>query len=622
MISIYSPKQQPFGLLSNNARLPINVAGGDKVWKTVTQYVYENLFLKGSYLEKFKTLALDGVYANPYMHFIATYVEMQTKLMELYVVKGTELKLKANESLSVELSKLTSKYIVTFEDDSVSLRSLSDALNLYPKSQREYFFDLNHGAVPRKEVIGVINGIVEALSSGKTVDFTSNFDVIKSKYRNDDMKLGKEFYETVLFELRNKLYMIISVVKRVYAADISLNTTFVDKLLDVYLRKIIADQYPRVEEEFVAKAIDQQMKLESADNLRNIKKRLVSMYNKGDVEIFADIPNPNADLKLEADRSIFMDRREPFIREKKKEIKRLNLTKSKFLPHNTDFPFKATNDVTYPSVLHYVYANFYRDIFGLVNQVDLATTPLNVQETFKSFESTVIHDKIKSNFVEAFDAKLGKYPSVKKLMVHASRQLKWDDENDPVLKTYFTEYVDSVPKSDDDDEYFALTDNINIEIYKYAVFRQWLYLKSEEYFIVSNMFKTLPSTKDLQTIYYFVNANYDVKLRDISLLNAAGIDSELTDVVMPLIVGEFVDVYLRDDNLSHGVKTYVENYSSDSYCFDKTTYNKAVKKLSSIYDDLNDKLIKDKSTFTRIMLSGTLDSESFLPQRVKLWTTN
>lgn len=639
MISIYSSKQQPYGLLSNNARLPITVDGSSYV--TVTDYVYGNLFLKDEFIERFKRFGLDGVYANPYAHFMRLYVDMQIKMFERYIVNGSRLRIDANETLKRELNKLTTDAIVTFDDQSVALRSLSDSLNLYPETTDDYFFDLIRGKVPRKQIIGIINGIVAALSAGKTVHFTTNYDVIKATYEDDkktSSQLSREFYDAVFEQLGNKVYMIIAAVKRVFSADLSLNVAFCDKLLDIYLRKIIREQYPRIEDEMIPKAIAQQMKRQSPQMLSNIKTRLISMYNNTKMagggsksgDVFSHVRNPNDELKLESDRLLFMDKRDAFIKVVK-PIRKLSLLKSQFLPHNSDYAFTAPNGVTYPSVLHYTYANIYREIFSTIDIVDLSQSPLQVQESFKSYESTMIHDTIKANFKRAFDVKLQTYPSVRDLIRHASRKLKWDDENDPVLNVFYTETIDALIASssheeEEEEERRLARTNITRTIYEYAVFRQWLYLKSEEYFNVANMFNNVPTTRDLATIYFFIQPRYeqmsDEEITDVSLISLAGVDAELRRSIMPLLVGEFIDTYLDKSNLSQAVKAYVDNYSSDTYCINKTDYTKAVKNLSDIYDSLRDKLAssKDKEAFVRVILSGTLDSDSYLPQRVRLWS--
>jgi predicted NAD-dependent protein-ADP-ribosyltransferase YbiA (DUF1768 family) len=413
---IYSSKEQPFGLLSNNASVPINIDGEE--WDTVTGYVYINMFKNPVYQQKM----LENLHPSPYQEYSRLKHEEDIEIYNTSIERAQLTRFNQNKALRDRLFG-TGKATIVYKDDPI----MEEFLNQYRSKLGEQYRhalwdDIRQVVVPRDEVVRVVEGVSRALEKNPDLSNDLTYEQLL-RYETVDPIESIEPFDLTFINL-NKLVPVIKkrTFKTIYEQQVK---QFKDHLLDVQLDYLLKNEYPSVPKDLYERAKHQQILGESPESLKTYKNQLFSLYKKGSLD--RPLVNkltffPNEDLlkeviqsshKVDDDNTIEIRQDDPF------------------LPH---YPEDITIDgSTYRTGVHYAYHNLYKSMGNYQVNVNDFSNIKDLVEGFERFENNWSVDNITINNERAQLVKYTNPTMAQLLLLTDNEPLIWDDRTDPVL---------------------------------------------------------------------------------------------------------------------------------------------------------------------------------------------
>ena len=174
-LMLSSPKAQPFGVLSSKAVIDFTV-GSHSVpnpkysfrhgaWKTVTQYVYVNMFKKDKHRQRMSEMLAP----NPFNNMLHLREQEDVEIYNEAVMKSLRERFRQREELRTRLYQTRGKQLIHSNKEILGmlnhLRLQNNQVVYDPKTSRE---------IPRSEVLQVISGVEEEIT--KNPSFPDHMD--------------------------------------------------------------------------------------------------------------------------------------------------------------------------------------------------------------------------------------------------------------------------------------------------------------------------------------------------------------------------------------------------------------------------------------------------------------
>lgn len=604
-IEIFSSNVQPYGLLSNNALIPIKV--DDQQYSSVTEYVYVNLFTSAEFRDKMKHRYM----RDPYENAIALRNEEDEKIYYDALVFGTGLRFKQDRDLLERLKSTKDQPIKVMTDDKNANRKLHilfDKLRLGSKD----FFDDKYGLVPFEQVNAVVVGVANKLISNPDFPSAPYPELVKYAVKNtgirNDLMGDLENLDEIVPYLKIKLKDLI------YEDQVS---RFKPHLLDVTLDYILRTKYPHIQPEQYSLAKRQQL-AKMSRLVHGEEDRLYDLYLSGGIP--PEITN-NLRMKLTAPVSniVTVETLEsvessdnPFSITQN-IMKRSNLglvqpflineqTNSYFLP---SYPGQVTvQDVTYKSVIAFAYHKLFSNI-GM--QVDVNAYNIDQLAGMYGYNKIErIASTLTANNEKATSIKFTNDSLKALLMATKGRKLIWADMSDQVLGVggqmrpnragTYLEYLRDHQLQIPSVEISHFMDNV--------VFSTWFESRVDDYANTLKLFST--KSLDLLKIVY---GRKSAPIKSISpavsaVMHRRGLVPADQNIVLPMIVEEFHDLVWPNSNLLAAVTKLVNSYHMSRPS--ETDRKVAENNLNNIYGQIKQYLIQpiDANKFARSILSN------------------
>lgn len=579
MMYIYNPKQQPFGLLSNNAETPFNLDG--EQWMTVTGYVYINMFKTKDYQQK---MLEQLVFLSPYDTFIKIKSEEDATIYKNAIEKAQLIRFKQNKTLRDYLFG-TGDATIVYRDDPATEEFLTQYRGKISEDYRNALWDnIRNIAVSKTEAASVIKGVEQALE--KNIDIADDLTYKELlPYSSGNVDVENIYYNHPALATINKMIPLIkkNAYIKIYANQVE---RFKDHLLDVQLDNIIASEYPDVPEDRYERQKHQQITKESPENLKTYKNQLFLLYERNGLDKAVKDKLrfvPNKDLLKEIEIAA-MNQGEG------ENMFRLDQD-SPLLPH---FPENVTIDgKMYRSCVHYAYHILFEFIGQSHINVNDFSSGAELVGVFQSIETQWTVDNITKNNEKAQVAKFSNPTLAQLLLLTENDTLIWDDRTDPVLGSagenragVMMEHlrVHAIPS-------FRKMDSIISSIF----FTNWMIMRADDYKTTLEMIEA-PTTEDLVQIYMCPTASSTRNVPEIErlLLKIKGkLTPDQIKIIWPLFSYQ-LDV-LRKLNEQDAMKAIVyAQYKLDEKPSTTNTTN-AKKTLDKVYNVLASRIKPDIS---------------------------
>ena len=618
VLIVYSAKSQPFGLLSNNARIPLNIDGG--TYSTVTEYVYVNLFKSAAFRERMSKNLL----REPFPNAVKLREEEDDAIYQAAVEKGMSERFKQYPRLRA-LLYATRGTDLRFPQDVIRGKEF-DRLKLLLnrlRAEPNVVFDPLLGEVPFEEVNEVINGTVRELYRNPQMQ-PMPYNELRDKFRVKQGPIRKEFIRDLM-----NLNEIVPMLKKHLGKKIYEDETkkFKAHLLDVYLDYILENEYPLVRKEDYGLAKRQQIRKER--NVDKYEDQLLELYNQGELDYSVTkrltfLPS-STDLIEEGDEELAdVDAEVDEI----KELSRVSLHRDlTIVPPSTDVGFDSPFFPHYPeqvsvdgkiyrTVITYAYAKLFGNLgidFDVNGFADLG----ELAKEYARIKNLYMVDKISENNEKAARTKFSNINnSLRYLLIWTRKEkLVWNDKTDQVLGAdsnragIFWEYLRDVE--------FPATRIRNLKIPDMSsygpsisatyIFRSWLAARAEDYANTLNLLKN-PTTKDLELIYRVdvtttaaaasVASRAKITEKDAKVMEMGGLSAKSQSIVYPLIYTEYHKRYFKEkENLA--ILSMIDFY--DQTKPDAEIKRRANEYLRGVYDKVT--AIVPKEQFVTSILS-------------------
>lgn len=598
-IKIFSSKRQPYGLLSNNAIVPMTI--NDQKWLSVTEYVYVNLFTSDVYREKMR----QKYQRNPF----DAALELKNKEDEMIylnaILYGTQVRFEQNGELMKKLQITFPKYLkVLFgnEDESRQLQTLFNRL----RSDRDHIYDDKYGKVPFEQVNAVVVGVANKLMVNpqmKTEPFSDlkQFAAVNPIYRRD------------LVNALNNLDEIVPVLKiklkdKIYAKQLE---QFKSYLLDVTLDFILETKYPHIPSNQYHRAKAQQIRKEQ-NLLFRYEEQLYNLYvNDGlPVEIIdklnwkLSIPDSSLvtveqiDTITDADDAAVIAQPLSLMDDDDTIVISDN---HEFLPSYPDTI--RIDGKTYRSVIAYAYFVLFSKQLGITD-IDVNTFELEtlVME-YGRIKNEKIADILTNNNAIAMNEKFNSSESLRSLLRCTDmRALYWADPTDQVLGmggtaapnragTYL-EYLRNIANE---------TPSVELDD---IVLKHWFIFRAEDYANTLKLFKN-KTLEALEIIYNkkVTDRNQVIPPNASKLMNEGGLNQYEQRVAYPLIHLEYNEITKKTDiDIDTCSRAIVELYDVDNVTPKQRA--KAELNLGRAYELVKRDVICNKNTFIGVILSN------------------
>lgn len=579
---ILNPSVQPFGLLSNNAVVDVKING--EIWKTITQYVYVNMFKDKDVRMKMSTL----LKRNPFIEMVTLRNEEDLKVYKTFLKRGMEKMFSSDKNLTLRLFK-TRGYTLDHSDEDVL-----EILNELRMKTSKYVYDpLTETEISLTDVSKVISGVEKvleedpfAISDDETFENLRKYSIENYKFLNP---------EDEIFLDVNNIVPIIKYRLRERLWDEELKK-FKNHLLDVTLDYILEKDYPSLPFDMYAKAKMQQISKEGLLNIDIFKNQLYDNYEKGflrdvgegalldmlqfvpnyDIKKMGKLPiGNNSSLRVEHD----------------------------FLPQNRGVKIDGKRFV---SVVHYAYYGMISNLLetkplpGLsLDTFDINTISLkDLVPTFENIQKDWVLHNVKNNNEIATSAKFDQYSILAHLLISTrDRRLLWKDETDPILGTgfentgannmgLFLEFLrnrflsnfQNIPNG-------FLSGSISDNVFM----RDWMGYVASDFKNTMNMLVD-PKTKDLELVYGVYGSSEKPLKKDIQYLKSIGLTDKEIEICFPLVIAMYLPLVKLSEQEITDVMANKYFVDTDTYYLDQELLKKnselAVEKLMNLSKSL------------------------------------
>lgn len=547
-----SPKAQPFGLLSSKAVVSFNVGSRavpnpkysfrHGAWKTVTQYVYVNMFKK----DKHRQLMSKHLTPNLFNNMLHLRQQEDVEVYNESVLKGLRERFRQREELRIRLYQTRGKQLVHDNKEILSMLN-----NLRLQNQQVVFDPKANREVPRSEVLQVISGVEEQVSNDPSfpddLDF-ANLRKYAKRYSYRELPLNDEIFLNINY--------IVPIVKyrmreRLWNQELE---RFKDHLLDVFLDYILEKEYPNLDPSEYAEAKRQQIAKEK--RLQVYKDQLYDLYLKG--------------MKGDKDDHILERLRftpDKALRDMGRSAREINdkllkpEAQAEKIYIQPDDPFlpQYIEDVVidgkrYVSAVHYAYARMIANLIEIgelpgLEKFDVNTVALrDLVGTYNKIKRDWIDHNLKANNEVAIGMKFEQYSTLAHLLL-ATRGSKivWNDRSDPVLGVgnddrganntgHLLEYVRNSYRN-------TALQNRLISSYGSIANNMWTnswMTSTAQDFKNTMLLLKNPTTADLEAIYSVQGVPGNPGTDDIQSLHRAGLNDDQIAVAFPVIVAMYI----------------------------------------------------------------------------------
>lgn len=546
-----SPKAQPFGLLSSNAITEFTV-GSNEIpdpkykfkhgsWKTVSQYVYINMFKKEDNRQRMSEM----LHRNSYVNMLYLRDQLDNDLYSKEILKGLSARFRQYEKLRVRLYQTRGKQLVHDDKNIIAL------LNNIRSPNKDVVYDPKQNIeVSRVEVLQVISGVEDEIRKNPSLSDDLDYKQLRKyakKYGYKDLPLNDDIFININY--------IVPIVKyRLRESLWSKNIEkFKDHLLDTFLDYILETEYINIDASDYAKAKREQIIKEKKLDL--YKDQLYNLYEAG----MKDDDHILDRLKVTPDKTLREMGRDannidikimtPDAQADKIYIK----PDDPFLPHFIEDI--EINGKIYKSAVHYAYEQLITNLLNIGNLPGLETFDVNTVslkdliQTYNNIKSDWIHHNLKNNNEIATSAKFRQYSTLDHLLLATWwRNITWNNKADPILG------VGNDGKGENITGNFLmylrdLYVNIEIPEEKISAFgsiagniwtNSWMISMAQDFKNTTLLLEN-PTTADLEIIYD-INAIKDSTPGDDDLksLRMAGLDNYQIKIIFPMIVALYI----------------------------------------------------------------------------------
>jgi len=612
-LMLSSPKPQPFGLLSSKAVIDFKV--GSRVvpnprysfrhgsWKTVTQYVYVNMFKK----DKDRQQMSEMLATNTFNNMIHLIDQADASIYNEEVKKGLRERFRQNEVLRNRLYQTRGKQLVYDNKDILTLLNhlrLQNQQVVYdPKANRE---------VPRSEVLQVISGVEEEVSRNPSLPDNLDFTDLRKyakRYGAKELPLYDEIFLNINY--------IVPIVKyrmreRLWNQELE---RFKEHLLDVFLDYILEEDYPDLDPSKYAEAKRQQIAKEP--RLQVYKDQLYDLYVKG---MKGDKNDHILDrLRFTPDKTLReMGRCAREIDDKllipeEQGDKIYIQPDDPFLPHYVENV--TIRGVRYASAVHYAYARMIANLIDIGELPGLETFDINTVTigdlitTYNNIKRDWINHNLKANNEAAIAMKFEQYPTLAHLLLSTGgSKIVWNDRSDPVLGVgndakganntgHLLEYVrDSYLQVALPNKLISTFGSIAGNVWT----NSWMMSMAQDLKNTMVLIKN-PSTSDLEAVYSVQGVQASPGSDDIQTLHRSGLTSEQIKLVFPVIVAMYIP--MRDKSEGGLMQEEARSY------FEENNYRGRKRDLK---DDLNKATERLKRVSELVELADGVDVNKFV----------
>lgn len=559
-LMLSSPKAQPFGLLSSKAVVNFNVGSRavpnrkysfrHGAWKTVTQYVYVNMFKN----EKYRQRMSEMLAPTPFNNMLHLREQEDVEIYNEAILKGLRERFRQREELRTRLYQTRGKQLVHDNKEILSMLNHLRLQNMQvvfdPKANRE---------VPRSEVLQVISGVEEQVANDPSfpedLDFVSLRKYAK-RYSYRDLPLNDEIFLNINY--------IVPIVKyrmreRLWNQELE---RFKDHLLDVFLDYILEEEYPNLYPSEYAEAKRQQIAKEK--RLQVYKDQLYDLYLKG---MKGDKDDHILDrLRFTPDKALRdMGRSAREINDNllkpEAQVEKIYIQPGDpFLPHYIE-------DVTidgkeYMSAVHYAYARMIANLMDIGELPGLDTFNVNMVAlrdlvgTYNNIKRDWVDHNLKANNEVAIGMKFEQYSILAHLLL-ATRgsRIVWNDRSDPVLGVgnddsganntgHLLEYMrnsyrNTALQNRLMSSYGSIANNVWTN--------SWMMSTAQDFKNTMLLLKN-PTTADLEAIYSIQGVPGNPETDDIQSLHRAGLNNDQIAVAFPVIMAMYIPMRYKTES--------------------------------------------------------------------------
>lgn len=561
-LMLSSPKTQPFGLLSSKALVDFNVGSravpnpkysfrhGD--WKSVTQYVYVNMFKKDKHRQRMSEM----LGPTPFNNLLHLREQEDVEIYNESILKGLRERFLQHEELRTRLYQTKGKQLVHDNKEILSMLNHLRVQNhvVYdPKANRE---------VPRPEVLQVISGVEEQVLRNPAFPDDMDFADLRKyakRYGYRDLPQNDEIFININY--------IVPIVKyrvreRLWNQELK---RFKDHLLDVFLDYTLEKEYPNLDPSEYAEAKRQQIIKEK--RLQLYKDQLYDLYMKGmkggdkDDHILSR-------LRFTPDKTLReMGRSAREINDKlltpEAQMEKIYIQPDDpFLPHYIEDV--VIDGKRYASAVHYAYARMIANLINIGELPGLETFDVNTVDlrdlvnTYNDIKRDWIGHNLKANNEVAIGIKFEQVSILAHLLrATGSAKLVWNDRSDPVLGVgnddrganntgHLLEYVrDSYRNVDVDiqdrliSSYGTIANNVWTN--------SWMMSMAQDFKNTMVLFKN-PTTADLEVIYSLQGVPGNPGADDIQSLHRAGLNNKQIEIAFPVIATMYIPMRAKTES--------------------------------------------------------------------------
>lgn len=560
-LMLSSPKAQPFGLLSSKAVIDFNV-GSRAIpnpkysfrhgsWKTVTQYVYVNMFKKDKHRQRMSEMLT----RNPFNNMVNLREQEDIEIYNESTLKGLRERFLQREELRARLYQTRGKQLI---HDNKKILCMLNHLRL--QNQQVVFDPKTNREVPRVEVLQVISGVEDQVSNNPSFPENLDFEDLRKyakRYGYRELPLNDEIFLNINY--------IVPVVKyrmreRLWNRELE---RFKDHLLDVFLDYILEEEYPNLDPSEYAEAKRQQIAKEK--RLQVYKDQLYDLYVKG---MKGDMDDHILDrLRFTPDNTL---------REMGRSARELNnrllapeaqaekiyiQPDDPFLPHYIEDV--VIDGKRYASAVHFAYARMIANLIDIgelpgLETVDVNTVALrDLVGTYNNIKRNWIDHNLKAHNEVAMGVKFEQHSTlVHLLLATGGVKIVWNDRSDPVLGVgnddrganntgHLLEYVRDSYRN-------VAVPNKLISSYgsiaNNAWTNSWMMSMAQDFKNTMLLLKN-PTTADLEAIYSVQGVPGNPGTDDIQSLHRAGLNKDQIAIAFPVLVAMYIPMRAKTESV-------------------------------------------------------------------------
>jgi len=549
-ILLFSGKEQPYGLLSNNAVTPMVI--DNKKYNSVTEYVYTNLFTTAPEIASMK----EHIHRNPYSHSIDVKSQVNDRVFIEAIITGVKARFAQDAKFKADINALPDSSLnISWgtDDENRRLRALYYQLRF---SRHNIFFDDKYGEIPFDTVNAVVAGVSRALLDNPHLATMPFSELMRYSIKNAPPNIELVSAITNLDEIVPILK--IKLKDKIYSEEI---IRFQKHLLDVTLNYILRKNYKYVNPSQYKLAKQQQI-LKEQNFIPRYEIALFNLYKSeelpmeilNNLEYIPTIPL-SSDINIDTieEQTIedtpvenLQTLHHMKILDEPPESYKSYTIPNDLLPHApTKFTIKGT---TYTSPVAYAYSVLFEHIGIKITEHALANTSLEkLRHDYLLEEHNVMTQRLTDLNEKATRAKFATDSSlVQLLLTTGTSRLIFSDTDDQILGVgkpsgsnrsgVFLEFIRTE---------FSTNPPINasfISPYDNIVVKEWFISRASDYANTLAMFR-MRNAEDLALIYNIKpEFGNEISNKSSILMNASGLSNVDQKLVMPFMVADFLRV--------------------------------------------------------------------------------